>query len=210
MNQLAILGASGHGKVVADAAMLAGWRSITFFDDAPSGTGMHGPWPIAGATAELLRDAHRFDAAVVAIGDNQTRLMKQRALADGGLAIARIVHPAAVLSVYAEVGEGTVILAGAVVNAFARLARSCIVNTGATVDHDCDLGDAVHVSPGAHLGGRVRVGAGSWIGIGASVRHNTIIGERVTVGAGAAVVNNIADGEVVVGVPARSMGSDRC
>ena len=34
MNCLAILGASGHGKVVAEIAELQGWKKIVFFDDA--------------------------------------------------------------------------------------------------------------------------------------------------------------------------------
>ena len=203
MRQLGILGASGHGRVVADAALLAGWQSVAFFDDAWPGISAIGPWVVVGTTAELLRNINRFDGAVVAIGENATRLTKQRGLRRGGVVLASVVHPAAVISPFAEVGEGSVILANAVVNPFARLGSGCILNTGATVDHDCQLADGVHVSPGAHLGGGVRVGEAGWIGIGASVIQGVSIGAGATVGAGAAVVDDVADGVTVVGVPAR-------
>ena len=205
MRRLAILGASGHGKVVADAALAEGWQSVAFYDDAWPAVAAVGPWPVVGRTVELLRDAAQLDGAVVGIGDNATRLAKQRDLLADGVVLASVVHPAAVVSPLAQVGEGSVIFAGAVVNPFARLGRGCIVNTGASVDHDCELADAVHVSPGAHLGGGVHVGEATWIGIGASVKHDLAIGAGVVVGAGAAVVNDIADGLTVMGVPAKPL-----
>lgn len=203
MRRLAILGASGHGRVVADAALAAGWQEVVFYDDAWPAVSASGPWEVVGRTAELRRDSAQLDGAIVGIGDNTTRLLKLRDLAAGGVVLASVVHPAAVVSPRADVGEGSVIFAGAVLNPFARLGRGCIVNSCASVDHDCELADGVHVSPGAHLGGGVRVGEGSWIGIGASVIQGVSIGVGVTVGAGAAVVDDVADDETVVGVPAR-------
>jgi sugar O-acyltransferase (sialic acid O-acetyltransferase NeuD family) len=205
VKRLAILGAGGHGKVVADAALLAGWQSIIFFDDAWPEVSAIGPWTVEGSTSELLRDSAKFHGAVVAIGDNTVRLAKQHELLDAGIVLVTVVHPTAVVSPFAEVGEGSVIFAGAVLNPFARVGGACILNTGASVDHDCELADGVHVGPGAHLGGGVRVGKGTSIGIGAAVRRGIAIGAAVVVGAGAAVVHDISDGLTVVGVPARTL-----
>lgn len=206
MKRLAILGASGHGKVVADAAIAAGWGEIRFFDDAWPTLKHIGPWSVVGATNELLRDSDNVDGAIVAIGDNKTRLAKMRQISIG-VPLTSIIHPAAVVSPYASIGIGSAVFAGAIVNAFARLGMGCIVNTGATIDHDCNLGDGVHVSPGANLGGQVVVGAATWIGIGASVKHCVSLGDHVVVGAGAAVVSDIVSGQSVVGVPARLLQS---
>lgn len=203
MKRLAILGAGGHGAVVADAALAAGWESVTFFDDKWPEVSSLGPWIVAGRATELMRDASRFDGAIVAIGSNAIRLTKLRELSDSGLAVVSVVHPAAVVSHHAKIGTGSVVFAGTVINAFARIGTGVIVNTGATIDHDCQLSDGVHVSPGAHLGGRVHVGRASWIGIGASVKQDVVIGDDVVVGAGAAVIAGIADGLTVCGVPAR-------
>lgn len=205
MSRLAILGASGHGKVVADAAIAAGWSDIAFFDDRWPEARMIGPWPVLGTT-DALRNGHRdFDGLVVAIGDNRTRLRKQRELAADGLTFVSVAHPSAVVSPHARIGLGSVVLAGSVVGAFAVIGIAGIVNTGATIDHDGRLGDGVHVSPGAHLGGDVVVGEGAWIGIGAAIRHGISVGANAVVGVGAAVVKDVAEGFVVGGVPARTL-----
>ncbi|MEX2280918.1 MAG: acetyltransferase [Gemmatimonadota bacterium] len=203
LNRLAILGASGHGKVVAEAALLSGWKSVVFFDDAWPRVSGNGPWEVLGTKHEMIERLNQFDCAAVAIGDNATRIRVHQELVEAGFKMPAIVHPAAIVSAYAEIGDGSVIAAGAMLNPFSRLGRSTIINTGASIDHDCRIADGVHVSPGAHLGGGVSVGYTTWIGIGSIVKHGISIGEKVVVGAGSVVVNDITDGLTVIGVPAR-------
>lgn len=205
MVRLALLGASGHGKVVADTAEACGWQSVVFFDDAWPAMVQNGAWPVEGNTAELLRRLSDFDAVLVTIGDNHIRLAKLMELKAAGARLASLFHPAAVISTYAVVADATVVFAGAVVNAYAQIGMGCILNTGCSVDHDCILAAAVHISPGARLAGGVQVGERAWVGIGASVRQSVRIGCGVVVGAGAAVVADIVDGVTVMGVPARVM-----
>lgn len=203
MNRLAILGASGHGKVVADTAECCGWKVIEFFDDAWPQTVHNGVWNVVGDTALLKSVLHTYDGVLVAIGNNRIRQRKLRELEEAGAPICTIVHPGATVSRYALLESGVVIFAASVVNADARIGPGVILNTGCSVDHDCVLGAGVHVSPGARLAGGVRVGDLSWIGIGASVRQLVQIGGQVTVGAGAVVVSDVADLLTVAGVPAR-------
>lgn len=206
--RLAILGAGGHARVVADAAEAAGWTVPGLFDrEAPPGD--H-PWPVLGDADALFARAAEFDGAVVALGDNDRRLQATLDLAARGLALATVIHPTAWVSPRATLGGGTVILAQAVVGTGARLGRAVIVNTGAGVDHDCVLGDGVHVSPGARLAGGVTVGERGWIGVGAVVREGLTLGAATRVGAGAAVVKPVPDGQTVVGVPARPMRGRGC
>jgi sugar O-acyltransferase (sialic acid O-acetyltransferase NeuD family) len=205
MKRLAIIGASGHGKVTADAALLSGWGNVTFFDDAWSESQRIGTWSVKGNSSMLLSGKVSFDAAIVAIGNNAVRLELQKVLENAGIPIATIIHPTSSVSPYSQIGAGSVVFAGAVINAFARVGRCCIINTGSSIDHDCVLADGVHISPGAHLGGGTSIGRSTWIGIGAVVRQSITIGERVMVGAGAAVVNDIEDGLIVTGIPAREI-----
>ena len=202
MNRLFVIGAGGHGAVVADAADESGyWDEINFLDDDQSLDAVLN-FPVAGTTETIFARAEQGAEFIVAIGDNRHRLGLCDRIARDGLPLATVVHPGACISKSASISAGTVVCAGAVINARARVGRACIVNTGATIDHDCILEDGVHVSPGANLAGAVRARRRAWIGIGSSVREGVTIGCDSIVGAGSAVVSDVGDALTVGGVPA--------
>ncbi|MDJ0911027.1 MAG: acetyltransferase [Woeseiaceae bacterium] len=206
MKRLLVIGAGGHGIVVADAAsMTDNWSDIAFVDDRFPDLKKVATWPVVGTVDSLNQLAADYDAAVVAIGNPKVRIALMRKASRAGLSIATIVHPSAVVSRLAHIGGGTVLLANAVVNARAILGEGCIVNTAATVDHDCRIANGAHIAPGAHLAADVFVGERSWIGAGCAVREQTHVGNDVMVGAGAAVVSSVADKSTVAGVPAKPL-----
>lgn len=203
-DSLLIVGAGGHGKVVAEAAMNSGWKVAGFLDDLMEQGSRVNEISVLGPLASLAVHRHLFSHLVVAVGDGPGRIeLIERYLAMG-LSVPVVADPSAAISRFAALGAGTVVLAQAAISAGARIGVGAIVNTGATVDHDCILEDGVHVCPGAHLAGNVMVGRTSWIGIGSSVRQRIRIGRNVMVGAGSVVVNDILDGQTVMGVPARA------
>lgn len=206
MKRLAILGAGGHGKVVADAAILAGFDEIIFFDARWNKQNVHMGFQVVGSEQEILGGKFSFDAAVIAIGDNSIRARWGSRFREYSLPMATIIHPAAVISRSASIGPGSVVFAGAIVNASAVLGEGCILNVASTVDHDCQLGHYVHVASGANIAGEVNIGRESLIGVGAAVRPLTAIGSGVTIGAGAVVIRSVDDGLVVAGNPARELG----
>lgn len=197
---LVIIGASGHGKVLAGLAKQNGYREIIFLDDDVHKKDCAG-YPVAGPSG----DAGRYTGwdFVVGIGSNGVRRKVQTALEGQGLRVVSLIHPNAVVAEDVVIGAGTVVMAGAVINPAAVVGRGCIINTCASVDHDNIIEDFVHISVGSHLAGTVQVGAETMIGAGAIVSNNVCICGGCMVGAGAVVVKDITEAGTYVGVPAR-------
>jgi len=201
-DRLLIIGAGGHGKVVADIALkMDRWDYIAFLDDnddIKTSMGIE----VIGKSADMFRYIKDYDI-FVAIGNNETRKVIQEKLEVEGASIPVLIHPEAVIGREVEIGVGTVIMAGVVVNCCTTIGKGCIINTGATIDHDNLIEDYVHISPGVHTAGAVRIGKGTWLGIGSIVSNNITITSGCTIGAGAVVVKNIGKSGTYVGIPAR-------
>ena len=206
MDDVIIAGAGGHGKVVLDILLAARrYRPVGFVDANPSLTDSYiGGLPILGSANALpMLRRQKIRSAIVAIGDNRTRLRYIGILQEHGFDLVNAVHPTAYVSPTAVLGRNVVVAPQAAVVAESRLGDGVIVNTSAVVDHECELGEGVHVCPGASLAGRVRAGRGTFIGIGARVIQCRAIGRFATVGAGAAVIEDVPDFATVVGMPAK-------
>lgn len=202
MRRLAIIGASGHGKVIADIARKIGYKEIAFFDDNES-IRECGGYPVIGKSSE----AGKIEAdVIVGIGNPGVRKRIQEAIPDEKL--ATLIHPDAVIAQDVAIGLGTVVMAGAVINPGSWIGKGCIINTCSSVDHDCSVGDYVHISVGSHLCGTVTVGNGTWIGAGATVSNNVNICGYCTIGAGTIVIKNIEETGTYVGIPAKIIEKD--
>ena len=197
MRRLAIIGASGHGKVVADIARRNGYKEIVFLDDDDN---IHecGGYPVIGKSFE----AGTIDAdVIIGIGNAGVRKQMQESITDEKL--VTLIHPDAVIAEDVVIGAGSVVMAGAVINPGVGIGKGCIINTCSSVDHDCDVGDYVHIAVGSHLCGTVSVGDGTWIGAGAIVSNNVSICPNCMIGAGAVVIKEIKESGTYVGVPAK-------
>ena len=194
---LYIYGASGHGKVVYDAAKRMGLTVAGFVDDDEKKS------RLLGLPVKRFSEIENHYVIALGIGNNRTRKEIYDKVKTRGMEVATIIDPNAVLSDFVDVGEGTVIFANCVINNSAKIGIGCIINTSAVIEHDCLIGDFSHISPNAALAGGVKVGSYTQIGIGASVREGISIGNNVIVGAGAVVVKDVPDNVVVVGNPAK-------
>jgi|CZKI01.1.fsa_nt_gi sugar O-acyltransferase (sialic acid O-acetyltransferase NeuD family) len=202
---LIIYGAGGHGRVVVDAALAAGWTIQSWIDDHPPSLTQ---WDISiVASKDVVWGTLTSRKFIVAIGDNRIRADVYRRLCELGLIPALVIHPSAVISHFARIGEGTMVAADVVVNPVASIGENCILNTGCSVDHDCRMGPHAHLCPGVRLAGMVVVGAGTTIGTGAVVIPSINIGEGCVIGAGAVVTTNLPPKAVAYGNPARIVRS---
>jgi len=191
---LAIIGKSGHGKVVADVARANGYTEIVWVDDDVSK-------PQTVTTVQFIREYTGMPVAL-GIGDNAARRRIYLQLKQSNIELLALVHPSAIVSASAMIAEGSVVMPLAVINSDAILEEGVIVNTHATIEHDCLLGAFSHISPNAAVAGEVRVGARTQIGIGASVIQQCRIGDDVVIAAGSVVISDIPDAVMAAGVPA--------
>ncbi|WP_171011381.1 NeuD/PglB/VioB family sugar acetyltransferase [Haloimpatiens lingqiaonensis] len=178
MCRLLILGAGGHGRVVAEAAELEGkWEEIAFLDDREDIKSIYN-FPIVGKMKDYSNLLDEYKYAFVAIGNNPKRLELIDNLKGEGFNIPNIIHPRAIVSKYSKLDLGTVVLAGAIVNTGASIGRGCIININATVDHDSEIGSGVHIGSGAVVRSMAKVGKLSTIGAAACVKSATVLKDK--------------------------------
>lgn len=193
-NTVNLFGGGGHAKVVMDIVEAQGYEVGCLYDDNPHCTVIHG-WPVYKASEVKV-----IGPLIISIGSCKARKMIAERY---NVEFSCAIHPGAVISGSAVIGEGTVVMPGAIINADVTIGRHCIINTKASVDHECIIGDYVHIAPGATLSGNVEVGECSWIGVGACVKQGVKIGKNCMIGAGSVVLKDIPDNVVAYGNPCK-------
>ena len=190
-----LYGASGHGKVIIDILEANNTPIDYIVDDNPQVNEVLG--------YEVRRNTGSYDEAIISIGSAEIRRKIVESIDVKKYPVA--MHPTAVVSPRAKIGEGTVVMQGAIIQTCVEIGKHCIINTGAVIEHDNVIGDYVHISPKVALGGTTRIGELTHIGIGAAVINNINISKNCVVGAGAVVVDNLEHSATYVGVPARKV-----
>jgi acetyltransferase EpsM len=203
---IVLIGGGGHARVVADAfhaegrgAELAGYLDWEPSAEMTTRTGLPYLGPDEGYRWNGRHGILCFGGLDGAAGRREA--VRRLATSVGGW--ASVIHPDAVISAKATIGEGSVVCAGVIVNTGARIGAHSVINTGAVVEHDVVLGEHVQVSPGAILGGGVSVGAGGYVGLGAVLRDHVTVGDGAVVGMGSVVTKDVPARMLAVGHPAR-------
>ena len=207
-NKLLIIGASGHGKVVADVALkMNKWSTIEFLDDDGSIKIQMG-LEIIGKSEDACKYVDNYDL-FVAIGNNGVRKKIQEKLEAAGASIPVLIHPSSIIGKEVELDMGTIVMAGTVINCCTKIGRGCIINTGSTIDHDNNINNYVHLSPGVHLAGGIKIGDLSWIGIGSSLIQGINVGQNSIIGAGSVIIKSIPENCIAVGNPGQIIKNNK-
>lgn len=204
-----VIGAGGHGRVVADAILMSGHIVLGFLEANPCLHGrtlddarvLGGDDMLSEYPSEKVKLANGIGST---LSTSARRIVYER-LKHGGYRFETVCHPSAVIAKSVEIASGGQIMAGAVIQPGAIVGENTIINTGALVDHDCIIGAHCHIAPGVVLSGDVHVGDDCHIGTGASIIQGIEIGAGSLVAAGAVVIQNVPSHAWVAGVPARIM-----
>lgn len=207
MNEIVLLGYSGHAYVVADAIIkmgidILGYCDITEAKVNPFNLKYLGDEKDEITLSGIVKSRASF---FIGVGDITIRKRLTDYLSGRGLDNTLIIHPAAIVSNYTTLGNGSFIAAGAMINPLVWVGKGAIINTGAVVEHECHIGEYVHIAPGAVLAGNVKVGDGSFIGANAVIKQGITVGENAIIGAGTVVINDIAANQTWVGNPAKQI-----
>lgn len=198
-----VIGAGGHGKVIADIIHKSDDILVGFLDDGlPIGTTILG-YEVLGKIEEAVKHQEECEF-IIGIGNNTTR---EKISASYDLKWYTAIHPTAQIGLDVTIQAGTVVMANAVINPSSVIGRHCIINTGSIVEHDNVIEDFVHLSPHATLCGTVKIGRRTHVGAGAIVKNNLSICSDCLVGAGCVVVKSILEKGIYVGVPAKRLHS---
>jgi sugar O-acyltransferase (sialic acid O-acetyltransferase NeuD family) len=206
--RVAVICGGGHAKVVLDILRSEGLHDVVgVIDDfLPEGHVVLEPFAVLGTLRDVQNvfAKHSVTAAVVALGDNRKRKCLVDSLTESlpSIKFVRAIHPRATIGSGVIIGDGTVVMAGAVINCVSRIERHCIVNTMASVDHDCRVEDYASLAPRATLCGAVHVGSLAAVCAGAVVVQRVKIGEGAILGAASHARHDIPSYTVQYGNPA--------
>lgn len=205
--QIIIIGAGGHAKVLLNALQVSSRNVLGLTDTDPQ---KHGSTllgcPVLGDDAIIDTYDHSDVRLIIGIGSTKPGSTRRDAFEHfqaKGFRFSTCVHPSATVAPDIELGQGSQVMAGAVIQPGCKIGMNTIINTRASVDHDCHVSDHVHIAPGAILGGSVSIGHGSHIGTHATIIENITIGSGAMIAASACVVANLKSQERVAGIPAK-------
>ncbi|KIL49353.1 acetyltransferase [Jeotgalibacillus soli] len=201
--EIIIVGNGGHSKVIQDMIDSLKNDSVVAILDDKYQVEFEQNGIKYGPLSLIRKYLYLHTKVVIAIGNNKIRKKIVHSLALKSDQYATLIHPSAVVSSNAKIGNGTVIMPNAVINTEAQIGEHCIINSSAIVEHENQIGHYTHLSPNVTLTGNVTVSEGVHIGAAATVIPNITIGRWSVIGAGSTVIQSIPANCTAVGSPTR-------
>ena len=208
MKNIIIFGAGGHAKVVVDIIeKQRKFNIVGFIGSNHEKNSIIMGYKVLGDES-LLKDIifnYEIYGGIIGIGDNSIRAKARDKVIKviPNFKFVNCIHPKSILGKDATLGEGNVVMAGAIVNSATRIKNHCILNTNSSIDHDCLMLDFSSIAPNASVGGNVKIGDYSAIGIGANIFHSVNVGYNCIIGGGSLVCHDTNENSIYYGSPSK-------
>lgn len=203
--KIILLGYSGHGFVVAEAAIESKLNLLFYADKIPSTINPYKLNYIGDEESEFFGGWESNNKFILGIGDNRIRKKVVNYIISKNYEVLNVIHPKSSISEYTKIGQGNFFARNCSISPLVDIGNYCIINTGAIIEHECILGNIVHIAPGVVLAGAVEVGDLSFIGANTVVKQGVKIGKNVIVGAGSVILKDIPDGKIIAGNPGKTL-----
>ena len=192
-----LIGSGGHARSCIDVIEQQGQYQIAGLIGMPDEVHtQHLGYAVIGTDNDLPELAKAYQFALITVGQIQVaehRIRLYQQAIQLGFQLPIIIAPTAHVSRHTTLGEGSIVMHGAIVNAGVIVGNNCIINTRALIEHDATVEDHCHISTGAILNGDVTVGNGSFIGSGSVIKQGIAIEKSCLVGMGLTVRHNLSD-----------------
>ena len=195
MDEIIIIGGGGHAKSCIDIIerstnyKIAGIIEKSNFEhDNVLG------YEILGNDGDLEKLNRTFKYAFIGIGQlsnssYRSKLFNQ--LLSYGYNIPNIISKNSLVSKYAKIGDGTIIMNGSFINVSAEIGKNCIINNKSLIEHDVKINNNCHISTGCIINGNVTVESNTFIGSNTVVRESLTIGKNSVISFGSKVGTNL-------------------
>ncbi|HEX8384143.1 MAG TPA: NeuD/PglB/VioB family sugar acetyltransferase [Sphingomonas sp.] len=207
--RIIIVGGGGFGRELVShvgdahrAGMLPGLGG--YLDDAGDvlaafGHYAHVPW--LGRLDDYRPEPG--DLFTLAVGAPRTKKALAERLRTRGARFATVIHPSAVTSPTAKLGEGVIVGTHAGPGVDTVLGDFVTLNSYSGIGHDAAVGDFTTISGHVDITGGTQIGEGVFIGSNSSILPRVRIGDWANVGAGSIVYRTIKSGQTVYAPPAK-------
>jgi len=192
---LIIIGGGGHASVLVDILRAQNRQIIALIspDDVSSRTVFSGI-PQFKSDEEINNFSPKEVLLVNGIGMLPRSNFKRR-INEHFLSLnyhfETVIADSAIVSNYANLGEGVQIFSGSIIQAGAIIGDHSIINSGVIIEHDARIGRYNHIAPRAVICGQSLTQEDVFVGAGATVIQNIMIAEQAIVAAGAIVTTSM-------------------
>ena len=202
MKKVIIIGASGHSAEITDyithynnsVAPELCFDVVGYIDDNKESYNNYsflGPYIGTIKDHEVSLDAEY----IMGIANIQFRRTIIQNFLEKGARFATLIHPTAIISPSAIVGEGCLVAHNASIGAKAKVGNFNMLNSRCTVGHDSILGEFNFIGPQVVLSGFTKVGNNNMFGVNSATIPTIEIGDNNTIAAGMIITKTVKDNE---------------
>ena len=142
----------------------------------------------------LKKLSKKFSYALIGVGQvkkKNPRVKIFKNLKKLNFILPTIKSKYAIVSNYSNIGEGTVVMHGAIIGPNVKIGKNCIINSNALIEHGCSIGDHTHVATSAVINSGVVIGQDCFVGSRSVIKQSLNISKGSFIKMGSVIKQNI-------------------